>query len=160
MNLADLAVLEDLETQPPSLAQELERKTLLELERIILGVKNGKISASQARAGILTLFNLVSGLVPSQLMDIASQTRLEMGEVNDGSHEVTRIFRNGNNHVVAAIGWNPEANGCCLYRETAGTVTSLMKDEWKGSVEAKSVFDKYVQSLESKLLPLHLTDKP
>ena len=53
----------------PSLKDELERKTMQEIERIALDTRKGRISKREVRSSIRTLFNTVSGLVESEIID-------------------------------------------------------------------------------------------
>lgn len=60
---------------PPTIREELDRKTLEELERLVYGYENDLIPGIEARASLQTLWQLVAGLVPRETMDLIAQVR-------------------------------------------------------------------------------------
>lgn len=99
--------------EPPSLLQELERKTIEELERLIVYEKFGKISPGLLKQGVQTLWNTVSGLISDETQDIigsikafpgyADFIRLKRCFVNERGDVVVVVWIAGTGKVVTQI---------------------------------------------------------
>lgn len=101
---------------PPSIAQELERKTVEEIERLVISLQYGKISDAQFVQAVETLWQTVAGLVEQQTMDILATLKTHVSK--NTQERVTRIFCNDSGDTVIAV-WNL----------TIGKVTTLVKKQ-------------------------------
>ncbi|MGZ8172995.1 hypothetical protein [Methylobacter sp.] len=75
----------------PDIKEELERKTLIELENLVNALDLGKITNAEYLASINTLFAVCSGLVDGDFFQLISAASKEA--VKDYSFNRTRIFR-------------------------------------------------------------------
>lgn len=57
----------------PTLMEELDRKTLEELERIAHGWDTKRLLPTEVKASVQTLWQLVAGLVPKETMELIAQ---------------------------------------------------------------------------------------
>jgi predicted nuclease with TOPRIM domain len=65
-------------TEHPTIVQELERKTLAELERVMWSLEKKKISVASAYAAVRALWEITSGLVPTETMNLIAQASTEL----------------------------------------------------------------------------------
>ena len=77
-------------TDLPEIKDELERKTVAEIDNLIGRRESGKITNSEYLASINSIFAICSGLVTRELIDIISEASEET--VNDFSFLRTRVF--------------------------------------------------------------------
>jgi hypothetical protein len=61
--------------EPPTIAEELDRKALETLETTMHGLAVNKISLPQAHAAITTLWGTVAGLIPKDTMNLVAQAQ-------------------------------------------------------------------------------------
>lgn len=59
-----------------TIQEELERKTLEELERIVHGTATGRMTPTEGAASMQTVWQLVAGLVPRETMELISAVKL------------------------------------------------------------------------------------
>ena len=73
----------------PTVAAELERKTVEQFERIVRAKEQGKITQAQFASSIETIFMVVSGLVPEPII-----LALECQDISksDGTFDTKRVF--------------------------------------------------------------------
>lgn len=64
----------------PTPEQELDRKTVAEIERIIHGLQTGKLTLPRAASSMLTLWQIVSGLVPKETMDVLGAAATDVAQ--------------------------------------------------------------------------------
>lgn len=74
-----------------TLVDELNRKALDTLERIIVDYQTGIISVEQARSSLQTLFQAVSGLISDDLFDMISEASKEFAD-KAGEATARRLF--------------------------------------------------------------------
>ena len=77
-------------TDLPEIKDELERKTVAEIDNLIRRRESGKITNAEYLASINSIFAICSGLVTRELIDIISEASAEI--VNDFSFLRTRVF--------------------------------------------------------------------
>lgn len=82
--------LHALDGSHPTMREEIDRKVVLELERVVLCHRQGKMGNAEVDAALTTLFNAVSGLCDSSMMDLISQTRVSLIGM-DQVHQQYRI---------------------------------------------------------------------
>lgn len=104
----------------PTPEQELDRKTVAEFERLVHGMQARKVSIQEAGASLVTLWNVVSGLVPKDTMDI-------LGNLTTGVRK--RLDERGDADNVAVLMGAP--GGAYVIRRDAGTVTII---SWVGNL--------------------------
>ncbi|QNK01732.1 hypothetical protein [Dyella telluris] len=74
-----------------TLVDELNRKALDTLERIVVDYQTGIISVEQARSSLQTLFQAVSGLITDDLFDMISEASKEFAD-KTGEATARRLF--------------------------------------------------------------------
>jgi hypothetical protein len=75
MTPAELAVLQGLNSEPPTIREELERKVTEEVERVILAVRAGKMSTYGYHQALEGLWGGVAGLVSKESMELITEAR-------------------------------------------------------------------------------------
>jgi hypothetical protein len=75
MTAAELAVLQGLNSEPPTMREELERKVTEEVERVILAARNGKMTAYGYHTALEGLWGGVAGLVSKDSMELITEAR-------------------------------------------------------------------------------------
>jgi hypothetical protein len=91
----------------PTLAEELERKTVEELERIVRAITNRAMTYDRGDECLLTLWNTASGLVSRDTMDVIARTQAAVGHKRAGATPVDELgvySKSGNVAVVMRIG--------------------------------------------------------
>jgi hypothetical protein len=95
------AALQALEGQPPTMREELERKVTDEVERVILAVRNGKMTAYGYQTALDGLWGGVAGLVSRESMELITEARKAYAQ---GSAQTLRtVITFGD--VVACVRW-------------------------------------------------------
>jgi hypothetical protein len=97
-----LAVLKELEAEPPTIREELERKVVAEIERVYLAVRAGKISANAYHAALAGLWGGVAGLVSHESMELITAAQKEF----PGGLTQTMRFAAIVGEVVAVVSWD------------------------------------------------------
>jgi hypothetical protein len=88
----------------PSLKAELERKTLDELQRVLLCHQHGKMSDAECDAAVESMWMTTAGLVSKDIMNIVGQARAEFKGL---SRTITRTFVSPDNKGVLIVRWCP-----------------------------------------------------
>jgi hypothetical protein len=101
----------------PTLKEELERKTVDELERLVTARRLCRISNAQYQASVQTLWNAVSGLVSAEMMDYISQAaRLTQ---RDHSFTPSLVFKDADRSVITIV---TRDEGGTVYTIRTGTL--------------------------------------
>ncbi|MDP9155337.1 MAG: hypothetical protein M3O74_13915 [Pseudomonadota bacterium] len=101
MTPEQLEALQALESEPPSMREELERKVTAEIERLFLGVRNGKITSYAYHQGLEGLWGGVSGLVSKESMELITEAkRVYPAGLGEMMRSITVL-----GEVVAVVRW-------------------------------------------------------
>ena len=132
----------------PTISQEICRKALLELERLAFAYQSGKITASQCDKALLTLWNITSGLIPSQDSELICQAQKTI--TADDSSWQRSIFLGKT--MICVLSWSAEENKAILHISNGGR-TDLMERCPKGT-EAKQIYDQCCQKFSATMKKL------
>jgi hypothetical protein len=101
MNPEQLAALAALNSEPPSIREELERKVVDEIERLFVAVRAGKITSYAYHQAIEGLWGGVAGLVSRESMEVITAAKKEFqGGLTETMRSITVI-----GEVVAVVRW-------------------------------------------------------
>jgi len=101
MSPEQLATLAALESEHPGIREELERKVVDEIERLVLAVRGGKITSYAYHQAIDGLWGGVAGLVSRESMEIITAAKKEFaGGLSETMRSMTVI-----GEVVAVVRW-------------------------------------------------------
>lgn len=64
---------------PPTIKEELERKTVTALDGLAIGLRHGEITDREFHVAVTAMCDVVSGLIDVELLTMLSQARMEMG---------------------------------------------------------------------------------
>lgn len=103
-----------------SVANELNRKTLVTLEWLTNGINSGRITLEQFSFGIDTLFMTVSGLVDKDFITIISEG-VRMSELVQSL--VKKVFLDEKSRSVMTFSWTPGADSVLTCMRSAAGVT-------------------------------------
>jgi hypothetical protein len=67
------------EDEPPTIQQELDRKAVEELQRVMHGLTTRKVTLVQAQAHLQTLWETCAGLIPTESMNLVAQSLTAVG---------------------------------------------------------------------------------
>ncbi|KVH64451.1 hypothetical protein WS89_03985 [Burkholderia sp. MSMB1072] len=79
----------------PTIRDELERKVTDEVERLVLAVQQGKLSAYGYQMALEGLWGGVAGIVSKESMELLSAAK----QSYQGTHMMVRVFRRGERNV-------------------------------------------------------------
>jgi hypothetical protein len=111
----------NLEGNPPSIKQELERKTLDELQRLILALEHGKVSPSQFNAAVRSLWQATAGLVSKDIMNLIEQTKAQLLTDDDA---ISRSYVSRDRATVISVDWLPGRESVKVTRIADGKRTN------------------------------------
>ncbi|MEZ2310827.1 hypothetical protein AB6809_29705 [Paraburkholderia sp. RCC_158] len=95
------AALQALNSEPPSIREELERKTVEEIERAFLAVRQGKMTSYGYHQALQGLWGGVAGLVSKESMELISAAQKEYpAGLGESMRSVTVI-----GEIVAVVRW-------------------------------------------------------
>jgi hypothetical protein len=83
-------------TEHPTIVEELERKALEQIERLMRHLEQGKINANQYAAGMDTIFHVINGLVSESIILALNTVDTTVEYVESRS-----FWRKKDGHVVA-----------------------------------------------------------
>lgn len=93
-----------LENSPPTLREELDRKTFETLNWLITGQAKGILTDDQLSMGVDTLFMAVSGLVDEDFIRIITEAQ---GSAETTKGGVKRVFRHKESDTTVVFVWLP-----------------------------------------------------
>jgi hypothetical protein len=130
-----------LDGRAPTVQEEIDRKAFEEIERLVLGLQQGKISNAQFGSSMLTLFNAVSGLCSRGVMDVIAETRkLHRGD----SPHIQRALLSSPDGKLAFLEWwvGSDIVRMILTRQAGegNIVTKRFTDSYRPSETAKEYF--------------------
>jgi hypothetical protein len=138
----------------PTVTEELDRKVLEEVERLEMMRVRKAINEDQYAAAMLAIWNIASGLVPRETMDILTMTGIETARI--GAKEEVFMRADNRPFIVNITRKGPVVHEEVLYWAEGGhwnTKVISPKDfgpEIDGHESAAQIFEKRVKSALSK----------
>jgi hypothetical protein len=146
------AAVPDDGKKPPSVKQELERKTLDELQRLVLALEHGKVTQGQFNAAIDSLWLTTAGLVQRDIMDLIEKTKVNL--IVDESWLRETFVSTGERRFTVTVSWKVGTDQVTLTRVADGKVTVSRwdppKDEIIPSMSAKKHFQSVCKSMKDR----------
>ncbi|NTX18018.1 hypothetical protein [Burkholderia cepacia] len=96
----------------PTIRDELERKVTDEVERLVLAVQQGKLSAYGYQSALDGLWGGVAGIVSKESMELLTAAK----QSYQGEHVLVRVFKRG--EAVVKLTW---AFGAAFFTITGAT---------------------------------------
>lgn len=131
----------------PVIAEEIERKAVEEIERLVHSRSIGKITQDQYEACVVTLWNAVSGLVSRETMNLLTLSQ----DLKDGhGARSTVVLRDGKKMIVVSkpVG---QAHFVIAVAEGGTVKIAEYKDPYDDHLKAQQKFDATVAALEKSL---------
>lgn len=92
----------------PTTQEELDRKSIETLEKLILDHRNHRISTAQFDVGINTLFSVASGLVSRDFIELVTRASREETVGGCITDYQTRLFKNADSMIAVSYGYGEE----------------------------------------------------
>jgi hypothetical protein len=131
----------------PTLKDELERKTLDELQRLVLALEHGKVSQGYYNAAVESLWMTTAGLVSKDIMNLIDASKRQLVK----PAPVREAFVTADEKSMVIVTWMPATGDLCVTRHADGKLTvapwSAPKDAVIPSLDASKHFHNIVDSL-------------
>jgi hypothetical protein len=136
------------QTGVPTVREELERKSLEELQRLVLALQHGKLSQAQFNEALQTLWMTTAGLVKNDISALIAKTRNELEKRRE---KVTRAFASKDGETFVVVSWIPSEGELAVTRHADGKVVTVPwtapADSTIPTLDARNHFQNICESL-------------